>query len=830
MSIQDVIEELSENIVMVDGDDKHGLGDLHNSFENLVNKLDNKKLIFIAENVTEAIEGLILDEHEKPDEIIDQVGQVISGFQRVLIENKNIDSVEFPQQFAPQETETEEANSQIELPNNVDEEVFGEYLSKQESSLQKLEELLIEVENTDSDDDWRDIKSILHTMKGEAAMVGLDEIEHKCHGAEDIIEQSDPKEQIDDLFDLKDWLEDTFKSFIKGGEESASTEKNKNIDSSQERDTSSSSEEELEKEEEEERREIDEPALVEDFLEEAQEHIETLDQELLQVEDEPTDSQSLNSLFRAFHSMKGVAGFLNLEDIQNLSHAAEDLLDSARKEKIVLETQTIDIIFDAVDKIKELMKALKTGLEEGLYPTSDPNVQSLIDTIRKLNEKALQGKTPDLSDKKSTQKKQKSKKEAQPSKTSSKGGGKVNKPKVEVKETIKIKADKLDRMIDMIGEFVIAESMVSQAEQIRNIQSLKLEKKLNRLDKISRELQDIALSLRMVPVKSTFNKMARLVRDLSKKSGKPINFELEGKDTELDKSVVEEIGDPLVHLLRNAVDHGIEPPEEREKAGKEREGTICLRAYHKSGKVYIEVEDDGQGLDAEAIAEEAVEKGVIDSAEGMSKEEKWNLIFRPGFSTNTEVTDVSGRGVGMDVVRKNIESLRGAIKISSEQGKGSKFTIKLPLTLSVIDGIVMGIGKERFITPTLTVITSLQPRREKISTVTNKGEVLQHQDEMIPIFRLGQFFDIENKKEDLTKGIITIVESDGKKIGLFADELLDKDQIVIKSLSKDLKDVSGIAGGTIMPDGNVALILDIGGLVQFAGSTGKQKEKINASS
>jgi two-component system chemotaxis sensor kinase CheA len=367
--------------------------------------------------------------------------------------------------------------------------------------------------------------------------------------------------------------------------------------------------------------------------------------------------------------------------------------------------------------------------------------------------------------------------------------------------------------------------MVSQAEEVEKIESLNLEKKINRLNKITRELQEIGLALRMVPVKSTFHKMARLVRDLSRKSGKPINFVMEGKDTELDKSVVEKIGDPLVHLLRNAVDHGIEPPEEREKAGKDKEGKVVLRAFHKSGKIYIEVEDDGKGLDADAIAEKAKERGIIESAESLSEREIFNLIFEPGFSTAKQVTDVSGRGVGMDVVRKNIESLRGKIQIQSKKGEGSTFTIQLPLTLAVIDGMVISLGEERFIIPTLSVITSVRITNGELSTVTQKGEVIEFQDEMVPIFRLGKFFNIQNAKEKISEGIVVIVESDGKRVGLFTDRLVGQEQIVIKSLSEALKGVPGVAGGTIMPDGKVALILDIGGLVQFSSNSNTRKKE-----
>jgi two-component system chemotaxis sensor kinase CheA len=841
-----IIKSLSESVVMVDVEDKQELGNIHNLFEELVDNLDDKKLIGIIKNTLTHIEKLIMDEAEDPDRSLELVSETVSGLQRVIDEDKPIDEAEFPEELESGSRDDESTAEAPNLPEHVEEEIFAEFLSKQESVLQDLEVILLELEKSDKDEDWSKLKNILHTMKGESAMVGLDHVEKRCHAMEDTIANGDPSDKIDELFELKDWLEKTFNQYsgtdsdVSVEEEKVTGAEGEEQDKESERPEDTTGQEPSEEEEEpesEERKEIEEADLVADFINEANEHIETLDRELLQIESDPTDKDSLNSLFRAFHTVKGVAGFLNLDDIQNLSHVSEDLLDSARKGKITLETSIIDVVFDSVDKLKELVENLNQGLQEGLYPPSDPEVPELIETLSDLNSRALNNQSGKSSQEKKSKSKSRAKKDSKtPSKKkakkkkkkktpSKKKDKKVKTPRIKVKETIKISADKLDRMVDMIGELVIAESMVSQAEEVEKIESLNLEKKINRLNKITRELQEIGLALRMVPVKSTFHKMARLVRDLSRKSGKPINFVMEGKDTELDKSVVEKIGDPLVHLLRNAVDHGIEPPEEREKAGKDKEGKVVLRAFHKSGKIYIEVEDDGKGLDADAIAEKAKERGIIESAESLSEREIFNLIFEPGFSTAKQVTDVSGRGVGMDVVRKNIESLRGKIQIQSKKGEGSTFTIQLPLTLAVIDGMVISLGEERFIIPTLSVITSVRITNGELSTVTQKGEVIEFQDEMVPIFRLGKFFNIQNAKDKISEGIVVIVESDGKRVGLFTDRLVGQEQIVIKSLSEALKGVPGVAGGTIMPDGKVALILDIGGLVQFSSNSNTRKKE-----
>jgi len=382
----------------------------------------------------------------------------------------------------------------------------------------------------------------------------------------------------------------------------------------------------------------------------------------------------------------------------------------------------------------------------------------------------------------------------------------------------------------MIGELVIAESMVSQSEELRELNSTKLARHLSQLDKITRELQEMATSLRMVPLRSTFQKMARLVRDLAKKSGKPVEFVMTGEDTELDKSVVDKIGDPLVHMVRNAVDHGIEvSPEERRKRGKPPVGRIELRAFHKGGNIHIEIEDDGRGLDCEAILAKARERGLVREGDSLSEREIFNLIFQPGFSTAKVVTDVSGRGVGMDVVKRNIEALRGQIEIQSEPGKGSVFSIRLPLTLAIIDGMVVRVGAERYIVPTLNIVRSVRPRPQDLSTVLHRGEMLSLQGELIPLFRLAELFEIEGAQQDPTEGLVVVVEDEGRQIGLLTDELVGQQQIVIKTLGEALQGVRGISGGAIMPDGRVGLILDVGGLIRLASEgTAQQVEPAHA--
>jgi two-component system chemotaxis sensor kinase CheA len=320
----------------------------------------------------------------------------------------------------------------------------------------------------------------------------------------------------------------------------------------------------------------------------------------------------------------------------------------------------------------------------------------------------------------------------------------------------------------------------------------------------------------MVPVAGTFQKMARLVRDLSKKSGKNITFTSKGDETELDRAFVDKIADPLVHMIRNAVDHGIETPKEREATGKPPVAQIELRAFHEGGNIHIEIQDDGRGLNREAIVAKAVEKGLITADERLSESEIFSLIFLPGFSTAKQVTEVSGRGVGMDVVKRNIEELRGYVQIQSDFGKGTRFKIILPLTLALIDGMVVKLGAERYIIPVLSVVESLRPPPGIVSTIVGRGEIVSLRNRQLPLFRMAKIFGLAGAQEDPTKALVVVVEHEGRQAGLLVDDLIGMQQTVIKSLGAGLPQSAGFSGGAIMADGRIGLIVDVPGVLKLA--------------
>jgi len=382
--------------------------------------------------------------------------------------------------------------------------------------------------------------------------------------------------------------------------------------------------------------------------------------------------------------------------------------------------------------------------------------------------------------------------------------------------TVRVNTEKLDSLMDVVGELVIVQSQLLETARAHAESGTPLQRNVAQLSRITKELQHTAMSLRMIPIKPTFQKMERLARDLARDFGKKVHFATSGEDTELDRTVVEEIGDPLVHMVRNALDHGLEPTADRVAKGKGETGTLLLKAYHQGSNIVIELQDDGRGIDPDKIYRKAVEKGVVPAGTVLSREDIYALLFAPGFSTAEKVTAVSGRGVGMDVVKRNIEKLRGKIEITSEVGKGSTFKIKLPLTMAIIDGLVVRVGGDRFILPSTSVQMALRPTREAISTIHGQGEVLDLRGRLVPVHRLHRRFGIPADAENPWDGIVVIVEHSGRISALLVDEMVSKQEVVIKNLGAFMQNLPGVAGGAILGDGNIALILDPGTLLLAA--------------
>jgi two-component system chemotaxis sensor kinase CheA len=523
----------------------------------------------------------------------------------------------------------------------------------------------------------------------------------------------------------------------------------------------------------------------------------------LTLEKNPTSADALNSLFRSFHALKGGSGFLNLVAMNHLAHELETLLDLTRQGKLRAQDGLTDVILSVRDALRLFVTEIERRLageavgEPILVPTGP-----LLRRIRAVQDDS--GETAPLASAPVVAPATPSAPEpAAPAIPSSRNTASF----------VKVDTAKLDNLIDLVGELVIAQSLVVQDSDLRSALDQHQARNLVHLGRITADLQHTAMSLRMVPIRATFQKMTRVVSDLAAKAGKLVELRLSGEDTELDRSLIEEINDPLVHMIRNSVDHGIELPRQREAQGKPAQGVIHLRAGHQGGNIVIEIADDGAGLNKERILAKGIEAGLVSPEAQPSEQEIFNLIFAPGFSTAEKITEISGRGVGMDVVRRNIGKLRGKIDIKSPPGAGSTFSIHVPLTLAIIDGLIFSIGSERFIVPTLCVRESFRPAAGMVSNVCNRGEIVNVLGQHSPLVRLYERFGLEPESTDPAQGIIIVVESGLQRCGLLVDRLLGKQEVVIKGLGDTFKQSRALAGAAILGDGHVGLILDINGLL-----------------
>lgn len=568
----------------------------------------------------------------------------------------------------------------------------------------------------------------------------------------------------------------------------------------------------------------DDLPLVQEFLSEARSHLDTAEAGVLRVEEAPDDLEAVNAIFRSFHTIKGVAGFLNLQQIGALAHTAENLLDLARKGRIALTGAAVDVVLESIDCMKHLIDALGAAAASGGAIPAEPKLPGVLARIRAAIEGKDAGSAAAAAPVSATPAAEKAAEAAPaaaagdtpPTEAPAKAAGAAAGGATGGGEaTVKVATDRLDKLINMVGELVIAQSMVAQDSATLVSGDQRLARNMSHLGKITRELQDLSMSMRMVPIGGVFQKMNRLVRDLARKAMKEIDFVVIGGETELDRNVVEAISDPLIHMVRNAADHGIELPEDRVRAGKPRAGRLTLKASHQAGNIVIEIMDDGRGLNKERILKKARDAGILQEGQEIAEQDIFRLIFHAGLSTAEKITDVSGRGVGMDVVRKNVEALRGRIDISSVEGKGTTFTIRLPLTLAVIDGLVVRVGDQRYIIPITSIEQSIQPKADQLSTVQGRGELCMVRGELLPLLRLYRLFGVSPTSDDPTKALVVIVQTDQRRCCLLVDELLGQQQVVIKTLGESIGSVGGVSGGAILGDGNVSLILDIPGIVNL---------------
>ena len=552
------------------------------------------------------------------------------------------------------------------------------------------------------------------------------------------------------------------------------------------------------------------PEMLSMFVGEALDHLGTIESVVLQLESAPADVKLLNDVFRPFHTVKGNAGALGVTSVQELAHCVESLLDRARAGTHAMGPDEFDIVLRAVDLLTAMMRELPERVATGAPSAVTARRDALMEAVDAL----IAGGSSAVQDIDGA---------AETAPAVEAGAPVAARPGVtprrasEATSTIKVDTAKLDNLIDMVGELVIAQSILAEDPNLARSTDERLGRRLAQLNRITSDLQRSAMSMRMVPIRQTFQKMARLVRDLSKRSGKLVELVLAGEDTELDRKVVEDINDPLMHMVRNSVDHGIESPARRAAAGKPAQATLRLSASHEGGNVVIEIADDGAGLDTDRILAKAIAGGLVAAGTQPSPADVHQLIFQPGFSTAEKITEISGRGVGMDVVRRNIDALRGRIDIHTARGQGTTFSIRLPLTLAIVDGILVAVGRERFVIPAFAVRESLRPKAEQVHSVYGQPCMVQVRDRLIPSLHLGDLFGVAGAQHDITSATVVVLEDNGRPTALIVDELIGKQEVVIKSLGHTFEGVRGVAGGAILGDGRVGLILDAGGLAGLLG-------------
>jgi two-component system chemotaxis sensor kinase CheA len=586
------------------------------------------------------------------------------------------------------------------------------------------------------------------------------------------------------------------------------------------------------------------------FFAEALDHLGSIEATVLQLEATPADVKLLNDVFRPFHTVKGNAGALGVSRVQELAHKVENLLDLARSGQLAMAPDDFDLVLRSVDVVTTLLVDLqqRLGGQPGtdheaerlalmaavdarlsgdaappaavepepvaapatpIAPFSEPVAAATVDEAvfdlpaPATAPVATPAPAPVVAAAPPARPFQERADDAPPAQTR----------RVDDQASVKVDTRKLDNLVDMVGELVIVQSIIQEDPLLQTAVDERLTRNMAQLRRITSDLQRNAMSMRMLPIRQTFQKMARLVRDLSKKNGKPVELVLSGEDTELDRRVIESINDPLMHMVRNSMDHGLETPETRLAAGKPAQGTLSLSAFHQGGNIVIAIADDGGGLNTERIRAKAIAQGLIGGGDELSNAEIHQLIFRPGFSTAEKVTEISGRGVGMDVVRRNIEAMRGRIEIQSTQGRGTTFFIKLPLTLAIVDGLLLSVGAQRFVLPTFAVRESLRPTPAQVHRVQGRPCMIQVRDSLLPLIRLADLFGIDSPVHDPCDATVVVVEDDGRCAGVIVDALLGKQEVVIKPLGDQFAGVRGVAGGAILGDGRVGLILDAPGVI-----------------
>jgi len=692
-------------------------------------------------------------------------------------------------------------------------EILDDFVVETNELIEQLNQDLLLIESEKDDEIINRIFRAFHTIKGTSGFLAFEACMDLAHASEDLLnkirngELEPSAEIVDVLLESSDW----FKMFM--GDVESRVEREYNITDLQNsiaRVLKGDAPQAVQVAPEEKETIIEKfpvpvlaegmpEELIEEFVSESNELIETVGNELMSLEIEPENKEIVDEIFRVFHTLKGNSGLMGLEQMSKVSHKSEDVLGKLRDKEIEPNTFLVDTLLASVDYMRTVIEEIRSN---------DLKAHDTTELFGKLH--TILGEKYEVKE---------ISKPVAPSKKPVKAGKAKSKTpamKKKIEQTIRVDVNRLDNLMNIAGELVLEKNRLLQVSHLLkreypgNKEVGDLDSLNNSLGYITTEIQESVMQMRMLPIANVFRKFPRMVRDLAKEKNKEINLAISGEETELDRSVIEAIGDPMIHLLRNALDHGIETPDVREAAGKPREGTISLNAFQEGNQIVIEIRDDGAGIDPDRILAKSIEKNVITAEEAtlMKPKEIINLIFKPGFSTAEKVTDVSGRGVGMDVVNTNISRLNGMVDIDSEVGKGSVFIIKLPLTLTIMTGMVVRVWDEMYIIPLTAISETLRMESNMISSV--KGhEVLTLRNSVLPILYLDRLLAVPHGDEVEAENYIVIVSIANRRLGLVVSSLLGQEETVVKPLGQALGKVLFFAGATLRGDGKVSLILDV---------------------
>jgi len=881
----DELQQLSDAVRQYEEGDLLAVAEIRENAEALYSSVSDDQVKQVLDNIVKTAEEIVLQGPSKENsQRLQELGEALVAKPEDTSTQSKKPAKKKGQKQSSKKSEKKAAPDIKEIPIE-DAEILSSFLVEAHDHLDDIEERILDLEKNYDEQTVHDIFRSMHTIKGVSSFIGLSKIKGFSHRLEtvlnamrtgdletedeivdillnggDVLQQmvSDIEQQAQDLdttsgeaviyegrIDTSE-IDERLEPYLKkiesdeaGGNEAKGETTTAEASTAG---TSSAEKGEVPKPAEEKSltEELISPEMVQKFVEETSDLVDTAENSMLQLEKDPTHTGSIEEAFRAIHTVKGNAGFFGFAMLEKMCMGIEGILDTLRTGARKPDAQIVNLLLQSIDGLNATLQKVHSGeiMPGELSEESDVSAQKAVASKEEGDYKPLGDMLVDMGiasqeavdqaldiqrmrlgeilvEQGAAEEQEVEKALEQQGKTPPEKKDQFANYRIKRRD-IRVDTERLDKLFDLMGELITAEAMVLNNPELEGYDMPNFERSANYLSKISREMQEITMAMRMIPLEGLFSKMRRLVRDLSKKFEKPINLEISGEDTEMDRTVMEEISDPLVHIIRNALDHGIETAEKRKAAGKPETGTVRLGAGYEGNEIWITVSDDGGGLKRDVILERSLDRGLIQgNPEEMKDEDVWKLVFEPGFSTAETVSEISGRGVGMDVVKKNIEKLRGKIDIKSVEGEGSTFVLKIPLTLAIIDGITFVVGPQLYSLPITDVIQFHKASEVEITQTSTEDLVINLREEVIPVVKLYSFFKIETSKKRVEDGIVIVVQARDRKLAILVDEVIGYRQIVIKSLPSYMKDIRALSGCSIMSDGKVSLIIDTGALISY---------------